>query len=92
MKRQPNILQYKIAIFGLYPYTNPYTKKRNPQFCDPKAPRSFEISTETFARWSALVRLGSNQAWNLAKGIRTRLVGNICLFDAVEPRSFEILA
>ena len=38
-----------------------------------------------------MVRLGSNQARNLAKGIRARSVGNICLFDAVEPRSFEIL-
>ena len=24
--------------------------------------------------------------------IRARSVGNICLFDAVEPRSFEVLA
>ena len=47
--------------------------------------------TETFARWSALVRLGSNQARNLAKGIRAKAVDNMCLFSAVEPRSFEIL-
>ena len=38
-----------------------------------------------------MVRLGSTNRWELAEVIRAKPVDNICLFDAVEPRSFEIL-
>ena len=46
---------------------------------------------ETFARWSAFVKLSHGKTRFLTEVIRARLVGYICLFDAVEPRSFEIL-